>query len=159
MIGAHGVAVLDRPVTEGERSEPGGAGVTNTAGRPDPGVVATAKRRQFSARYKAQIVREAEACTELGEIGALLRREGLYSSQLSKWRQAIQEGALASLGKSRGRKKDPDTKLRRRVQQLEQENTRLKRQLGQAEKVIEVQKKLSELLEIDLQSDVDDERA
>lgn len=156
---AEAVAVRVPPATEGERSEPGDAGESQARQRPDPEVVETAKRRQFSAAYKARIVREADACTVPGETGALLRREGLYSSQLSRWRKAMREGALAGLGKKRGKDKDPDTELRRRLRELERDNARLRRQLQQAETVIEVQKKLSELLGIPLESDVDDESA
>lgn len=144
------------PVVEGERSEPGGTGGTATVSRPDPEVVARAKRRRFSAAYKARIVREADACTERGAVGALMRREGLYSSQLSRWRQAMREGALAGVAKKRGRKKDPDTELRQRLLELERENRKLKRQLEQAETVIEVQKKLSDMLGIPLDSDDDE---
>lgn len=158
MMQATGVEVLVAGVTEGERSEPGGAPATSAPKptRPDPEVPAKAKRRQFSAAYKARIVREADACTQPGEIGALLRREGLYSSQLSRWRRSMRQGALAELGKKRGKKKDPDTKTRQHVQELERENARLKRQLQQAETVIEVQKKLSELLGVPLPEDQDD---
>lgn len=154
---AEAVEVLVAPPTEGERSEAGGGGATKAPSRPDPEVPATAKRRRFSAAYKARIVREADACTVPGEIGALLRREGLYSSQLSRWRKAMREGALAGLDTKRGSKKDPDTKLRRRVRELERDNARLKRRLQQAETVVEVQKKLSELLGIPLESDASDE--
>lgn len=150
------VEVAVPPVVEGERSEPGAAGGTAAAPRPDPEVVARPKRRRFTAAYKARIVREAEACTEPGEIGALLRREGLYSSLLSRWRRAMQEGALVGLDSKRGRKKDPDTKLRQQLRKLERENAKLKRQLQQAETVIEVQKKLSEMLGIPLDSDDDE---
>jgi len=149
------VEVAVPPAVEGERSEPGGAGGT-AASRPDPEVDARPKRRRFTAAYKARIVREAEACTEPGEIGALLRREGLYSSLLSRWRRAMREGALDGLGKKRGRKKDPDTELRQKLRELERENAKLKRQLEQAETVIEVQKKLSDMLGIPLESEDDE---
>ncbi len=147
------VEALPRPAVEAERSEAGGGGRASVARRPDPEVGARAKRRQFTAKYKARIVRQADACVDPGEIGAFLRHEGLYSSQLSKWRQAMREGALVGLNKKRGRKKDPDTELQRRNRELEQDNIRLKRKLQQAETVIEVQKKLSEMLEIPLDSD------
>lgn len=144
------------PVVEGERSEPGSTGGTTKVSRPDPEVTARPKRRRFSVAYKARIVRAAEACTVSGEVGALLRREGLYSSQLSRWRQAMREGALAGVAKKRGRKKDPDTELRQRLRNLERENLNLKRQLERAETVIEVQKKLSEMLGIPLETDNDE---
>ena len=111
---------------------------------PDAEVVPQAKRRQFSAAYKLQIVEEADRCQEAGEVGALLRREGLYSSNLSRWRQLRDQGQLQALGSSkRGRKADPE---RTEIKQLRQENERLQTQLEQAELVIEVQKKLSQLL-------------
>ena len=75
---------------------------------PDPQVVPKAVRRQFSAEYKLRILAEADACTERGELGALLRREGLYASHLEKWRKQRERGALAGLGgQKRGRKPDP----------------------------------------------------
>ncbi len=111
---------------------------------PDPEVVPQAQRRQFSLEYKLGIVQEADRCQNPGEIGALLRREGLYSSNLSRWRQLRAQGQLPALGASkRGRKADPQAK---ELKQLRQENERLQKQLEQAELVIEVQKKLSRLL-------------
>mgnify|MGYP001175520903 FL=1 len=106
----------------------------------DPEVVPKAERRQFSADYKLRVLAEADRCSEPGEIGALLRREGLYSSHLSKWRQQRERGAL---GQQRGRKADPQaTELKR----LQRENERLRSRLERAEHIIEVQKKLAELL-------------
>ena len=112
---------------------------------PDPEVVPRAKRRQFTAKYKLRIVEEADACTEPGEIGALLRREGLYSSHLSKWRQLRQDGQLQALSaKKRGRKaQDPSVA---ELAKLRRENKRLRARLEQAEMIIEVQKKLSQIL-------------
>ena len=112
---------------------------------PDPEVVPKAKRRQFTAEYKLRIVREADACTEPGQIGSLLRREGLYSSYLSKWRQQREEGQLQALSsKKRGRKgQDPSLE---ELAQLQRENERLRTRLEQAEIIIGVQKKLSKLL-------------
>jgi transposase-like protein len=106
-----------------------------------------AERRQFSAAYKLQIVREAEACKGKGEIGALLRREGLYASQLCGWRQAHRQGTL---GAPRGRKPDPSAELQKQMSRLERDNERLRRKLQQAEAIIEVQKKVSEILGISL---------
>ena len=74
------------------------------AGVPDPELVEQAKRRRFTAEYKLGILREAEACTKPGEIGALLRREGLYTSHLTNWRKQREDGALRELGRPRGRK-------------------------------------------------------
>ena len=118
-----------------------------TASDPDPEVPAKARRRRFTAKYKLAIVEEAEASTKPGEIGALLRREGLYSSHLSKWRRQRDEGALAGLTpKKRGRKRRKVSAEARRVAELERENARLRQKLEQAETIIEVQKKLSQLL-------------
>ena len=112
-----------------------------------------ARRRRFSATYKLEILQEADACSEPGEIGALLRREGLYSSHLSKWRQQREEGALEGLKpKKRGRKARPRNPLTRRVAELERDNERLRRKLEQAETIIEVQKKLSRILGMDGES-------
>jgi transposase-like protein len=108
-------------------------------------------RRRFTAEYKLRILREADACTEPGQLGALLRREGLYSSHLSTWRQQRDEGTLAALApKRRGRKAKADASLVAENERLKRENQRLAEKLRQAETVIEVQKKLSELLGIPL---------
>jgi transposase len=113
----------------------------------DPEVVPMAERRRFSAQEKLRIVEEAEACTEPGEIGALLRREGIYWSYLSRWRQARDRGQLTALGgKQRGPKPATDAALGREVARLRRENERLQVRLDQAEAIIEVQKKLSQLL-------------
>jgi hypothetical protein len=125
----------------GERGEAAGA----PAGAPDPELVERPRRRTFSAEYKLGILGEAEACTEPGQIGALLRREGLYSGHLSKWRRQREAGALEALGRPRGRKpadrRDLElTELRRRLERSEAE-------LEKARKVIEVQGNLSALLE------------
>ena len=118
-----------------------------SASDPDPEVPAKARRRRFTAKYKLGILEEAEQCTEPGEIGALLRREGLYSSLLSRWRQQREAGALAALTpKKRGRKSRPVDPQAQRVAELERENARLRDKLEKAETIIEVQKKLSQLL-------------
>jgi len=114
---------------------------------PDPEVVPVAQRRRFSAGEKLRILEEAEACTEPGEIGALLRREGVYSSYLSRWRQARDRGQLTELGpQQRGPKPATDAALAREVAGLQRENERLQKRLGQAETIIGIQKKLSQLL-------------
>jgi transposase-like protein len=111
---------------------------------PDPEVAPRAKRRQFSAKYKLRILTEAEQCSQRGEIGALLRREGLYSSHLTTWRKQGDRGQLQGLApKKRGRKPDPQAV---ELAQLQRENERLKARLAQAETIIEVQKKLSQML-------------
>jgi transposase len=117
-----------------------GAKISGLRPVPDPEVVARRKRRQFTAEYKLRILQEAEAC-QGPEMGALLRREGLYASHLSKWRQARQQGDLKALSQPRGRKPDPDAGLKQQVHQLEREKARLQRKLRQAEAIIEIQKK------------------
>ena len=111
---------------------------------PDPEVVLKAKRRRFSAKYKQHILEEADNCTESGQTGALLRREGLYSSHLSTWRQR-EQGLLEALSpKRRGRKRKDE--LEREVARLRRENERLQASLEKSEMIIDVQKKLSRLL-------------
>jgi transposase len=111
---------------------------------PDPEVVVKAQRRRFTAEYKQRILQEADACTQYGEVGALLRREGLYSSHLSTWRRQRQQGELQGLTPAkRGRKADP---LAAENARLQRETERLKAQLARAELIIDVQKKVSELL-------------
>jgi len=126
----------------GERSGEAAGRVAATI--PDPELVEQARRRQFTAEYKLRIVQQADACTQPGEVGALLRREGLYSSLLSAWRQQRDAGALAALRQPRGRKKAhplqaDNAKLRARAERAEAE-------LVKARKVIEVQGNVSALL-------------
>ena len=112
---------------------------------PDPEVVPKAKRRRFSAKYKQRILEEADNCTESGQTGGLLRREGLYSSHLSTWRRQREQGLLEALSpKRRGRKRKDE--LEREVARLRRENERLQVSLEKAEMIIDVQKKLSRLL-------------
>lgn len=111
---------------------------------PDPQVIPKAERRRFSAEYKQRILAEADACTERGQIGALLRREGLYSSHLDKWRTQRARGVLQALTpQQRGPKPDPQAA---EIAQLRRENEQLRTRLQRAEHIIEVQKKLAELL-------------
>jgi transposase-like protein len=117
--------------------------------KPDPEVKTS--RRRFSAKEKLRILEEADACTEPGEIGALVRREGIYSSYLSRWRRARDAGQLNGLkAKKRGPKRAADQKLTKEVETLRQENERLRARLKQAETIIEVQKKLSQMLGVEL---------
>ena len=109
----------------------------------DPEVVPMARRRRFSRTYKLRILAEVARC-QRGEVGALLRREGLYSSMLSKWRQQQAAGKLEQPSGSQEQKVEDQVKEMRRLQQ---ENARLQAQLAKAEAIIEVQKKLSALLE------------
>ena len=116
-------------------------------GQPEPEVVPKAARRSFSAAYKLRIVEEADQCTERGQIGALLRREGLYSSQLATWRRQRETGVLQAMTpKKRGRKASLDAKDIE-IATLRRENERLQKQLEQAELIIGAQKKLAEALE------------
>ena len=119
---------------------------------PDPEVLEKAQRRQYSAEYKLRVLREADA-TELGQIGALLRREGLYSSHLNTWRRQREEGALSALSpKKQGPKAREKNPLARRVAELEAENQQLRRRLQEAQVIIEFQKKVSDVLGIPLSS-------
>ena len=120
---------------------------------PDPEVLEKALRRQYPAEYKLRVVREADACTQPGELGALLRREGLYSSHLSAWRQLRDSGALSALSsKLRGPKAKENNPLARRLAELEAENQKLKKRLQEAQVIIEFQKKVSDVLGIPLSS-------
>ena len=110
-------------------------------------------RRRFTAEYKLRILAEADRCTKLGQIGEVLRREGLYSSHLTNWRKQRDEGVLSGLKpKRRGRKAKPNNPLADEVAQLQRQNRRLKEKLRQAELIIDVQKKVSEMLNIPLKS-------
>ena len=112
---------------------------------PDPEVSTKANRRSFTARYKRRILEEADRCVDRGEMGALLRREGLYSSHLTTWRRQREAGELAGLTpKKRGRKRDKEAA---ELGKLRCENERLRKQLDQAELIIAAQKKLALLLE------------
>ena len=127
----------------GERNGAAGGGAAS-AGVADPELVAQARRRRFTAEYKLRVLREAEACSRRGEVGALLRREGLYSSLLTEWRRAREAGALVALERPRGRKpphplEAENATLRRRAERAEAE-------LEKARRVIEVQGNVSALL-------------
>ena len=113
--------------------------------RPDPEVRAVAKRRQFSAAYKLAVLAEADRASAHGAIGALLRREGLYSSHLSVWRREREAGALEALSRRRGRKAKTPAE-QKRIAALEAHCARLQHELSQAHTIIDVQKKLCTLL-------------
>lgn len=137
--------VFPEGASEGARRATGEAPSGKTAANPE--VVAVASRRQFTASYKRRIVREADACNAPGAVGMLLRREGLYSSHLSKWRQEVEVSELAALqSKSRGPKPDASKAVDRRVLGLEREIVSLRKKLSHAEQIIDVQKKLCNLL-------------
>ncbi len=139
---------------DGERSEAARSGGFPTVERevsptpssppPDPEVTARHARRRFTTKYKLEILRKADACTQPGQVGELLRKEGLYSSHLVTWRKRREEGLTP---KKRGRKAEP---VDPRVKKLEQENRRLERRLQKAEAIIAFQKKVHELLGIPL---------
>ena len=121
---------------------------------PETEVVAKAVRRRFTAAEKLRVLREANGCTKPGELSALLRREGLYSSHLSAWREARRRGELAGLTpRARGPKAKPVDPRDRKIAELERETRRLQARLERAEGLIEVQKKVSQLLGIPLASD------
>jgi transposase len=127
-----------------EAPEPATEGAVAGATAPDPEVPAKAQRRQFSAEYKRRVLLEADGCTTPGEIGALLRREGLYASHLAAWRRQRAQGELQGLTPAkRGRKGNPEAE---ELARLRRENEQLKQRLAQAEAIIDVQKKLSQLL-------------
>jgi len=122
---------------------------TESNGRPGPEVNEKPVRRQFTAEYKMRIIEEADRCTGKGQVGELLRREGLYSSHLYHWRQLRDKGSLASLKpKRRGRKRKPNAKAAEELERLRRENRRLTERLRQAETIIDVQKKVCEMLGI-----------
>jgi transposase-like protein len=139
-----------------EAPERSGGGSASDAARSNE-VSAKATRRRFSAEYKRRILREVGACTKLGEIGALLRREGLYSSVLYQWRQARERGEIAGLApKRRGPKaKEADDRDRVIIEQ-QREIAKLKKRTERAEALVEIQKKVSQLLGIQLASSDED---
>jgi transposase-like protein len=133
-------------------------GSNGQARTPETEVKPKARRRRFSAEYKQRILREAAACTKPGELGALLRREGLYSSHLSSWRGQVERGELAGL---RARKRGPKPKernpLEKRVRELERELTKARKRAQRAEGLVEVQKKVAELFGETLPTVTDEE--
>ncbi len=143
-------AMNEKPAAEGQ--SPGlSADPVSTAPvpstQPDPEVNAKLERRHFNAAYKRSIVEQADRCQEPGGIGALLRREGLYSSHLSDWRRAQRDGELQSTkARSRGPAASEQTAERRQIARLEAQNARLEKELEKARTIIDVQKKLSALL-------------
>src|SRR5215472_153410 len=152
VLSSGGSAVAER--SEGERSEPRRSGATAEAGaastsapRPDPEVVAKAKRRTFTAEYKQRILQEADnAAATPGGVGALLRREGLYSSHLGNWRRERNQGIQEALApRKRGPKSQRDP-LAEETQKLRRQVGQLTEKLRKAELIIDVQKKVAALL-------------
>jgi len=130
-------------------AEPANGVSENESGKIE--VVAKARRRQFSASYKKRICAEADACARPGELGALLRREGLHSSTLRRWRLKRETGALDGLvPRKRGPKPAADPALIRELAQKDKRISRLEKKLAQAELIIDIQKKVSLVLGIDL---------
>ncbi len=120
---------------------------TGTPVRPDPEVPEKRQRRQYSATYKKQILEKADRCVDSRQIGAMLRREGLYSSNLATWRRQREAGTLTGLKpRKRGRKAQPVNPMKKQVEALQRENRRLNEDLRKAGIIIDVQKKVSELL-------------
>jgi transposase len=153
-------------VSAGERSEPKRAVGAGTAARlighaspplamaGNSEVVAKASRRRFTVDYKLSILHQADACQQPGELGALLRREGLYSSSLALWRSQRQQGILTGLTpRTRGRKPNRQSQLVVENEQLKRQNQKLSKRLQQAEIIIEFQKKLAEALGIPLKGE------
>lgn len=124
----------------------GAARVGPSSPPPDPEVPEKPVRRKFSAEYKLRILEEADKLEGTGGIGALLRREGLYSSHLATWRRNRTEGTLGALSPKKRGPKPEKNPLADQVARLERENERLKKKLAQAETIIDVQKKVSGLL-------------
>ena len=159
-MGKKGAPVEPTEGRPGERSEPGlaGGGATGAAPglanrvRPNPEVVAQARRRTFSVKYKLRLLAEADRCAK-GELGALLRREGVYDSTYRRWRAQRDQGILTALvPKRRGPAPNVPDPQAKKVAQLERENRRLTERLKKAELIIEVQKKVASLLGIELAS-------
>ncbi len=144
-----GEGIEEAGETEGARRATGvfPAGASPAGAAAEVEVVAKAERRRFTAEYKRRIVREADRCTKPGEIGALLRREGLYSSHLVTWRAARDRGELEGLSaKKRGPKAAPPDPREKKIAELERENLRLTKRAERAEALVEVQKKVAALL-------------
>jgi transposase len=123
----------------------GAGGRAAPAGVPDPELVEQAKRRSFTAEYKLRILQQADVCTRPGEVGELLRREGLYTSHLTYWRKQRKDGALKELGRPRGRK--PADRRDAEIAALRRRAERAEAELAKAKKVIEIQGNVSALLE------------
>ena len=135
-----GTGVSDSVLGEGGREAP----------RPNPEVLARAKRRTYTGEYKQKVLAEADAARGSGEIGAVLRRHGLYSSHLTKWRQERKSGIIEGLAPQKRGPKSKANPLAAENQKLRHDNERLTDRLRKAEIVIDVQKKVAMLLGIPL---------
>lgn len=121
------------------------------ARRPDPEVKPKVKRRVFTTKFKLRILKEADNCHDQGELGALLRREGLYASHLTTWRRQRDRGELTAQDSRRGPKTADQSTLADMVADLKRKNAQLENELARARAVVEVQKKISELLGLTVQ--------
>jgi transposase len=138
-------------IAEKSNTNRGIEGAILTVAYPNPEVPDKAVRRRFTAEYKLRILTLADACTEAGSLGALLRREGLYASNLNTWRHQRERGVLSALTpKKRGRKESVRDPLVAENEKLRRDNERLTKRLRQAEIIIDVQKKVSQILGIQL---------
>jgi len=145
---------LPAPALGGEErsDEVPNAGTRPSLGGPDPEVLAKPKRRRFTAEYRLRILEQADRCTGAGEVGQLLRREGLYSSHLANWRKARREGALRGLrSKKRGAKPKASNPLEPKVRELEAKVARLEKDLHKAQTILDVQEKVAGLLGFSLE--------
>src|SRR4051794_15807705 len=133
----------ERAVGERGESSRGARGASGSP--PDPELVERPKRRRFTAKYKLEILEQADACIRPGELGALLRREGLYTSHLTYWRKQRKDGALRELGKPRGRK--PVDRREQEIAQLKRKLERSEAELAKMKRVVEIQGNVSALLE------------
>ncbi len=146
--------VSDMCGAEGARRATGAPSISSDLTKPkslppDPEVPEKKPRRRFTAAYKLRILKEYDACHKYGEIGSLLRREGLYHSNINTWLRQRNEGALNGLTpKKRGRKTKKVNPLAKENARLERENKKLSKKLQQAETIIDVQKKISQILGI-----------
>ena len=140
-------------ISEKIRTAQGAHSMPSVPGNPpDPEVPEKAVRRRFTAEYKLDILRQADHSRTPGEIGALLRREGLYSSHLTTWRRQSEAGILSALRpKQRGRKLSQHP-LQPEVDRLRKENRRLQKRLQRAELIIDIQKKISQMLGIPMEN-------
>jgi len=143
-LSGSGFGLDERGEAEGVR----GSGKPSVRIAPDPEVSAVSGRRRFSAAYKARIVREADACVEPGEVGALLRREGLYSSNLVNWRREYRKAGEAALADDKRGRKVTTNPLQSEVDKLRRDLERTQKKLAQAEMIIDFQKNLCEILGI-----------
>ena len=141
----------ERSETERNEGAPGESAAGQPSAPPNPEVLEKARRRRFTAEYKLRILQEVDSARESGEIGAILRREGLYSSHLITWRRQHDAGALSALqAKKRGRKAKEVHPLARKLAESEAKNRRLEKRLAEAQIIIEFQKKVADLLGIPL---------